>query len=160
MCSIDWCAANPEGTVGEFNFYWDNLDSGLRKACLTRLYVQLIAHMCRIHFQVYEEREAEKRAEIKVSTMNIFPGQRSNHRQRLHGKDAFPPREQQVPSSYCGGLILGTRPAFLFPIPLSHHPLVHFLAPPPPFTPLPTSDHSLLATLDAFLYSSQVSTLV
>ena len=43
--------------------------------------------------------------------MNRFPGQHSNHGQRPHGKAVFPPGEPTVPTSCCGGLRLGMRPA-------------------------------------------------
>ena len=36
ICSADWCASHPEGTVGEFNLYWDNMDEDLRKVRLTQ----------------------------------------------------------------------------------------------------------------------------
>ena len=38
ICAVDWCASHPEGTVGQFNLYWDNIDQNLCKVCLRRLY--------------------------------------------------------------------------------------------------------------------------
>jgi hypothetical protein len=35
--AVDWCALNPEGTVGQFNLYWDNIDNDLLKVRLTCL---------------------------------------------------------------------------------------------------------------------------
>ena len=35
ICSTDWCALYPDGTIGKFNFYWDNIDKDLLKVCLT-----------------------------------------------------------------------------------------------------------------------------
>ena len=38
ICAVDWCASHPEGTVGQFNLYWDNIDQNLCQVCLRRLY--------------------------------------------------------------------------------------------------------------------------
>ena len=54
-----------------------------------------------------------------MSTTNRFPGQHSNHGQRPHGKAVFPPGEPTVPTSCCGGLRLGMRPASPPPPPQS-----------------------------------------
>ena len=37
ICSTDWCALHPDGTVGEFNLYWNNINKSLLKVCLMHL---------------------------------------------------------------------------------------------------------------------------
>jgi hypothetical protein len=67
MCSVDWCRLHPEGTVGEFNTYWDNINNELLKVRLTCYLVRLNAHTFHTHPQEYEEKEKAKEAETRVS---------------------------------------------------------------------------------------------
>ena len=50
LCSVDWCIVHPEGTVGEFNYYWDHVNKDIRKVCITCLYCVTYPHTCHTHF--------------------------------------------------------------------------------------------------------------
>ena len=60
ICSADWCASHPEGTVGEFNLYWVNMDEDLRKVRLTQSSCTSNTHISHIFLGVQRKRGGKK----------------------------------------------------------------------------------------------------
>ena len=45
LYSVDWCATHPDGSVGEFNYDWDNLDEKVRNVRLIVFLTRLSSHI-------------------------------------------------------------------------------------------------------------------